>query len=264
MMHGKGEIMADYKIKILTVPEYQAKLEEAETRFTQLDLHDSTDEYFDTKEEIAIYKEKIASLKRRAINIWEKSNIGDYFKECTFEAYDESTGFAAYKHMCERYAYNFNKDTSIGLVLHGSLGVGKTHLATAIGNFLVYEMGVSCYFAPVASLMRDIQKSFKKKPGDDTPDYEYLCKTVDLLILDDLGRQKNSEWSEQILFDIIDSRYRQKKPIVITTNLNPEGYSFQENIGDAAVSRLMNMCDFYAMNGDDYRVTHKMKQGVSS
>lgn len=256
---GKGERMSDYEIKILTVPEYQAKLEDAETRFTQLDLHRSTDEYFETKEEIAIYEDKIKSLKRRAINIWEKSNIGEYFKECTFENYDETTGFGAYKRMCEKYAYNFDKDTSMGLVLYGSLGVGKTHLVTAIGNYLVYEQGVSCYFAPVATLMRDIQKRFGKKNEDEKNDPERLCKVADLLILDDLGRQKSSEWTEQILFDIIDARYRAKKPVLITTNLNPEGYSFQENVGDAATSRIMNMCDFYGMNGDDYRVTHKMK-----
>ena len=235
-------------------------MREAETRFIELSLKSSPDEYFDTKEEIAICEERIAALKRRAMRIWERSNIGDYFKQCTFDNYDEKTGFGAYKHLCEDYAYTFDTDTSLGLVLHGSLGVGKTHLVTAIGNHLVYEDGVSCYFAPVASLMRDIQKRFGKKSEDDKFDPEYLCKTVDLLILDDIGRQKNSEWAEQILFDIIDTRYRQKKPILITTNLNPEGYSFQENIGDAAASRIMNMCDFYRMNGEDYRVTHKMNR----
>lgn len=208
--------------------------------------------------EIAICEDRIAGLKRKAIHIWEKSNIGDYFKQCTFDSYDDHNNLGAYKRMCEKYARGFVDNEGEGFVLHGSLGVGKTHLATAIGNYLVYELGASCYFAPVASMLREIQKGFNKRNNTGEKEPDELCKEVDLLILDDLGREKTSEWSQGVLFDIIDTRYRSKKPIIITTNLNPEGYSFQDSVGDAAASRIVNMCDFYAMNGEDYRVTHPL------
>lgn len=249
-----------YEMPIYTVPVYQKRLQEAKDQIIGLNPQDHYDERQELKMEIAICEERIEKLKRKAVNIWERSNIGEYFKECTFESYDDKNDFWAYKRGCERYAREFVNNEGQGIVLYGSNGVGKTHLATAIGNYLVYELGISCYFAPVSTLIRDIQKRFNKKNADEKDDPERLCKTVDLLILDDLGREKQSEWSQQILFDIIDARYRAKKPIIITTNLNPEGYSFQDAIGDAAASRMVNISEFYGMNGEDYRVKHPLGQ----
>lgn len=234
-------------------------MQEAQDQIIGLNPTDHYDERNELKLEIGLCEEKIEFLKGKAIRIWERTNIGDYFKQCTFDTYDDHDERFAYKRVCERYAKEFiDNNEGEGFVLYGTLGVGKTHLVTAVGNYLVYEQGISCYFAPVSTLMRDIQKRFNKKNADEKDDPERLCKTVDLLILDDLGREKTSEWSQQILFDIIDARYRAKKPILITTNLNPEGYAFQENIGDAAMSRIYNMCRFYNIKGEDYRATHRL------
>lgn len=76
-------------------------------------------------------------------------------------------------------------------------------------------------------------------------------KSCDLLILDDLGKEKQTEWTNQILYEVINSRYEHRKPIVVTTN-----YSAQElsnRIDSAVVSRLFEMCAFVNVTGVDHR-----------
>jgi DNA replication protein DnaC len=102
-------------------------------------------------------------------------------------------------------------------------------LGTATANVLVYEHGVSAYFETFAGIIRRIQKSFK---GGDDGDIEETAKHVGLLILDDLGKEKYSEWSSQVLFDIVDTRYRNQLPIIITSNYTPSRKAFKREFGE--------------------------------
>ena len=204
---------------------------------------------------IAISRQNIEHLQERAQRIWEKSNVGETFKECTFEAFETAgTNLLTAKQKCQGYAENFTKDTGAGLLLYGDYGVGKTHLVTAVANYLVYTYGVSAYFVTAPELISKIQKSIRSYIQDGE-DIKRTAKEVDVLILDDLGREKSNEWNQQILFELVDHRYRAKKPMLITSNLTPHQLSFQ--VGEATISRLINMSECIEITGTDYRALHR-------
>ena len=76
-------------------------------------------------------------------------------------------------------------------------------------------------------------------------------KRMPLLVIDDLGKEKRSEWTDQIMYEVINARNGSNLPIVITTNLSPQ--EIIERYDKAVTSRLMGMCKFSQMTGEDRR-----------
>ena len=107
-----------------------------------------------------------------------------------------------------------------GLYIEGTYGTGKTHLAAAIALQLI-GCGVPVVCKTSGDLLADIKEAFDS--GDDT-EYEILkaYKTVDLLIVDDLGKEQCTEWSVSTLYSILNDRYEDMKPTIITTNYNAD------------------------------------------
>ncbi|MCI0533796.1 MAG: ATP-binding protein [Verrucomicrobiales bacterium] len=103
------------------------------------------------------------------------------------------------------------------LLLHGGYGTGKTHLAAAIANFAA-ELGIPTLFLTVPDLLDSLRFTF----GDSDTSYEERLDEIrraPLLILDDFGTQNATAWAQEKLFQIINYRYINKLPMVITTNL---------------------------------------------
>ena len=199
----------------------------------------------------AMYQQRVDSLSRRAQRLWEKSNVGEWFKTCTFDSWD-NTRFPTQKAACMEYAESLKEINGQCLFLYGQSGVGKTHLATAVANYAVYELGISAYFTTYAGMVREIQKGFKGRRYDEEQvDVEKLAKSTGLLILDDLGKESITNWSEQILFDLVDTRYRAAAPMIITSNMAPEELTAKYDY--AAISRLISMSKVMSMYGYDYR-----------
>lgn len=131
-------------------------------------------------------------------------------------------------------------------MLTGSVGTGKTHLAAAMAHYAI-ENGVITKFGNVTDIFQSLRDSF-------TSDEDILSdvKAVPFLVLDDLGKERQTDWTTETIYSIINYRYEHMLPTVITTNLSMS--DLQERLGAATVSRLMEMCDYVEMNGEDYRV----------
>jgi len=120
--------------------------------------------------------------------------------------------------MAFNQAYHYARSLNGWLLLQGGFGCGKTHLASAIANYAV-EMGVPTLFLTVPDLLDMLRFSFDS--ADTTFENRFNeIRNASLLVLDDFGTQNATGWAQEKLFQIINYRYINKLPLVITTNLS--------------------------------------------
>ena len=162
--------------------------------------------------------------------------------ERTFDSFDASRQPKAFR-MCKDYLGKYQTGNS--LLIIGGYGTGKTHLASAIANAQL-EDGVPALYDTWAGHLQRLKDEF----ANGERRHLALMKKVDVLILDDLGKDKLTEWNNEVLFEVINYRYEHRKPVVITTNATPREL---EERNPAVYSRLCEMCELVTMTGRDYR-----------
>lgn len=149
-----------------------------------------------------------------------------------------------------------------GLILAGNNGVGKTHLACSIANKLI-ENGIPVIYGTLINLLAELRNSYDTENNISEMEIIKLYENVDLLIIDDLGKEKPSEWGLEKLFTIINSRYENNLPVIITTNYNQntllERLSLNSEIETARsiISRLYEMCYLVKIDDIDHRIKKK-------
>lgn len=186
------------------------------------------------------------------------ANIPRRYQHCTlanFSAYNESLERAVGQ--AERVARTFPAATE-GLFLEGQPGVGKTHLAVAVLKQVVQTTGARGLFYDTRDLLRVIRSTYD--PSIRTTELEVLrpVMTADLLVLDDLGAEKTSEWVDETMNLIVNTRYNERRATIFTSNYpdipdDTEPNSLLFRIGSRMRSRLHEMCEFVVMDGADYR-----------
>jgi DNA replication protein DnaC len=145
-----------------------------------------------------------------------------------------------------------------GLFFQGPPGVGKTHLAVAVLRQTIATRGARGIFYDTRDLLKMIRSTYD--PVNRTQEMDVLRPVIecDLLVLDDLGAEKTSEWVEETLNLIVNSRYSEKRTTIFTSNYddNPDSTdpdSLLFRIGFRMRSRLHEMCEFLYLDGADYR-----------
>ena len=181
----------------------------------------------------------------QARKLREESNLGARFARRTFDSFDKSKDEGAYQ-KCLYYTEHYKDSERNCLLLVGGYGTGKTHLAASIANKLMND-GIPVLFDTFSGHLTKLKTEFN---GGKSVYLEQM-KNVDMLILDDIGKEKISEWSQSIMFDVINYRYEHLYPIVMTTNLKSD--SLKEYLGGAVWSRLCEMCSGVQTKGKDYR-----------
>src|SRR5690242_2765382 len=186
------------------------------------------------------------------------SNIPKRYQHCTianFTAYNESLERAAVHAAAMADAF---PAVARGLFLEGQPGVGKTHLAVAVLKHVIGTTGARGLFYDTRDLLRVIRSTYD--PSIRTTELQILRPVMgaDLLILDDLGAEKTSEWVDETMNLIVNTRYNERRPTIFTSNYldipddtDPNSLLFR--IGFRMRSRLHEMCDFLQLDGADYR-----------
>lgn len=154
-----------------------------------------------------------------------------------------------------------------GFLLWGNPGVGKTHMMCGLISYLTLERGISCRFIDFMQLISDLKAGYAQGKWDS--DVVQPLLKVDVLVVDELGKGKDSEWELGILDQLISSRYNANKTMHATSNLRPSvasqeqvsytdagpivNISLQNRLGERIYSRLFEMCRILQVQGDDHR-----------
>jgi len=186
------------------------------------------------------------------------ARIPHRYRQCTlanFETHLDSQRYAASK---AKAFIDLYPTAPKGLMFHGRNGVGKTHLAVAILKELIVRKGARAYFYEVPELLKLVRESYDASTDQREMGVLEPVLRADLLVLDDLGEERTSEWVQETLAHVINVRYSEKRATVFTTNLHDspdstDPRSFAHKLGTRSRSRLIEMCEWVRVEGGDAR-----------
>jgi DNA replication protein DnaC len=175
-----------------------------------------------------------------------------------------------------RFVQEFDPREGAGLLLVGGIGTGKTHLAVGILKELIAARGCACLFYDYRELLKQIQNSYNDSVQATELQVLRPVFEAEVLLLDEIGAVKPSEWVWDTVSLILNTRYNDTRTTIITTNfadepaasatrtssLSPARAAAREEtlgdrIGERMRSRLHEMCRFVEMNGPDFRQKFK-------
>ena len=144
-----------------------------------------------------------------------------------------------------------------GLCLIGPPGIGKTHIAVGVLRQCILRTSTRGVFYDVRELLKTIRSTYNPVVRTAEMDILRPVMEAELLVLDDLGAEKPSEWVEETMNLIVNTRYNERRPTIFTTNYEDLEEtnidSLQVRVGRRMYSRLHEMCEFLAYSGPDFR-----------
>jgi DNA replication protein DnaC len=196
---------------------------------------------------------------------WAAARIPPRYEHCDFQSFQSNIhadaawnrSLSQARVLAEGFAREYPAQREFGLLFMGPCGVGKTHLGVAILRALI-EKGVDCLFYDFRELLKAIQASYN--PVSQTTELQVLTPVLEteVLLLDDLGAGKPSEWVLETVAHILNSRYNDKRVTLLTTNYldtpeKPNDYKLADRISERMRSRLYEMCRVVEMQAPDFR-----------
>lgn len=221
-------------------------------------------EAFDKAEAERKAADEVEKERERLLKRYKAAGIGKRHINCSFKNYKvdpkSEQQVRAYEHLKD-YVLHFDEFAADGrsLYIEGTYGTGKTHLATAIAKALI-KKGKTVICKTPTELLDSIRRTYDDNPYLSEQQIVDRLKKVDLLIVDDFGKQKPTEWGMAIMYDILNYRYEEMLPTIITTNFNEKtlikalsGKDIDPTKIESIISRFHQSADVVTMAWSDYR-----------
>ena len=165
--------------------------------------------------------------------------------------FDAAPAMTAQLAKTKQYAENWDgfKCDEIGLLLFGNVGTGKSYAAGCITNALIDRLE-SVLFVGMSDVVNRMQGNF----GSDRDHYMKSLMRPDLLILDDLGAERNTSFGKERVFDVVDKRLLTGKPMIVTTNIPLSVMKQAADLDDRRIfDRILEACVPIMFDGDSFR-----------
>lgn len=217
-------------------------------------------------------------LKQKSEALLAAARIPKRYEHCELSNYEfdgPHRHLAAARIAACKFVEEYPLENS-GLLLIGSIGVGKTHLAVGIIKELVLSKGIACLFYDYRELLKEIQNSYNASVKATELEVLRPVFETEVLVLDELGAVKPTEWVWDTVSLILNTRYNDNRTTIITTNYPDDagreaasssefsraqraarGETLGDRIGERMRSRLHEMCRIIKMEGADFRQTFK-------
>lgn len=197
----------------------------------------------DAEEARRKWEEKQARIRSLRINGIQDRSV----RECRFETAKETPMIAKAKRYVDKWGEM--SQNNIGLIFWGNTGNGKTFTAACIANALI-DKGVPVLVTSFSKILAAVTGMY----SEDRVRYIESLSEFKLLVIDDLGAERQSEYALEQVYSVIDQRYKSKLPIIITTNIpldelkNPKNMDYQR-----IYDRVLEMCVPMQFRGDSMR-----------
>ena len=214
--------------------------------------------------------------------LFQHASIPERYQHCELSNFEHEGPFQslAAAHLAASQFVEKYPVERAGLLLIGTIGVGKTHLAVGIMRELMLTKGVPCLFYDYRELLKEIQNSYNNSVAITELDVLRPVFEAEVLVLDELGAVKPTEWAWDTVSHILNTRYNDKRTTIITTNYRdlPPGAASNgdepprrttvaeraareetlgDRIGERMRSRLHEMCRIVTVQGKDFRIEYR-------
>jgi DNA replication protein DnaC len=217
----------------------------------------------------------VCGLLSTRIELFNRAYIPNRYAHCTLESYnttvEQTPTIMGVSNFLNRY--DPEDDNSMGFLLYGDVGRGKTHLMVATLRALIFKLGVSGRFVEFSLLLADLKASFEKR--NDASMLVDPLYSVQVLAIDEMGKGRGSDWEKTVLDELISRRYNSLLTLLVTTNYKPGksgGVSTPnlatnskvphliDRVDTRVYSRLEQMCDFLPTTGPDFRKKNRNRR----
>ena len=195
-------------------------------------------------------QEEYEEQMRRINRLKEASMMDKKYREVTFDKYEVREENKKVFEMAKKYADRFQDmyKKNQGLLLYGPVGTGKSFTAACIGNYLLNN-AKPVIMTSFVKILQDIWEN------DREAEYITILNSASLLIVDDLGTERETDYALEKVYNIIDSRARANKPMIITTNLELNDMMECEDIRKKRIyDRILECCYPMYVGGKSFRM----------